>query len=63
MGQAEQVLQEGALVEMDAQQLGQLVDHDHEADPGLEAGQDRLGDQVGDGAEPQQGGREVPSSA
>ena len=42
------------LVVVDAQQLRRLVEHDHEPDARLEAGEHRLRDEVGDEAEPQQ---------
>ena len=57
-----------ALGEVDAEQLRELVEHDHEPDPRLEADEHRLGDEVGDEAEPQQrgqprGGRRPAASA
>ena len=54
---ATQVVEEPALVEVDAQQLRDLVDHDDEPDPRLESDQHRLGDEVGDEAEPQERGQ------
>ena len=46
--------EEALLGDVDAQQLGHLVEHDHEADAGLEAGQHRRGNEVGDEAQAQQ---------
>ena len=51
----EEVTKKAALVDVDAKQLRDLVDHDHQADARLEAGEHRLGDEVGDEAEPQRG--------
>ena len=47
------VVQEGALVEVDAEDLGDLIDDDHDTDAGLEADQHRFRDEVGDKAETQ----------
>ena len=58
---AEQVGEEALLGDVDAEQLGHLVEHDHEADAGLEAGQHRRGDEVGDEAETQQAARAAAS--
>ena len=44
-----------ALSIVDAEDLRDLVDDDHEADARLESDQDRIGDEVRDEAEPQQG--------
>ena len=41
------------LAKVDAQQLRNLIQHDDESDPRLESDQHRLGDEVGDEAEPQ----------
>ena len=49
---AEQVGEEAVLGDVRAEQLGDLVEHDDEADAGLESGQDRCRDEVGDEAEP-----------
>jgi hypothetical protein len=38
---------------VDAQQLGHLVEHDDQPDAGLEAGEHRRGDEVGDEAQAQ----------
>ena len=38
---------------MDPEQLGHLVEHDDQADTGLEAGQDGCRDEVGDEAQAQ----------
>ena len=55
---AQDVGKEALLGDVDAQELGHLVEHDHEADPGLEAGQDRRGNEVGDEPQPQQAASE-----
>ena len=41
------VVQERALGEVDAENLGQLIDDDHDADAGLESDQHRFGDEIG----------------
>ena len=46
--QRDQVAEEAGLREVDAQQLRELVDDDHEADARLEAGEHRVGDEGGD---------------
>ena len=51
---ADEVGEEALLGDVDAEQLGHLVEHDHQADAGLEAGQHRRGDEIGDEAEAQQ---------
>ena len=40
---------------MDAEDLGQLIDDDHDADAGLESDQHRFGDEIGDESETQDG--------
>ena len=45
---AEEVVEEALLGDVDAQELRHLVQHDHESDPRLEAGQHRRGNEVGD---------------
>ena len=49
-----EVGEEALLGDVDAEELRHLVEHDHEADAGLEAGQHRRGDEVGDEAQAQQ---------
>lgn len=46
-GDGRQVLEETGLVNVQAEQLGQLVDDDHQTDAGLETRQHRVGDEVG----------------
>lgn len=58
----QQVVEEGALLEMDAQELRELVQNDDEADAGLEADQHRLGDEVRDEAQPQDGRQKKDAS-
>ena len=53
-----QIAEEAGLGKVDAEELRDLVEHDDEPDPRLEADQDRLGDEVRDEAEPQQGRHE-----
>ena len=53
----EQVAEKALLGEMDAEQLGHLVEDDDQADSRLESGQHRAGDEVGDKAEAQQRGQ------
>ncbi|MCY1298048.1 hypothetical protein D9M70_475120 [compost metagenome] len=50
-GDAQDIPEEAFLGEVKAKQLRHLVEHDDEADAGLEADQDRRGDEVGDEAE------------
>jgi hypothetical protein len=50
-----EVAKEPGLLDMDAEQLRDLIDHDHQPDPRLETSQHRLGDEVGDKAQPQHG--------
>jgi len=52
------VVKEGALLEVDAEDLGQLIDDDHDADAGLESDQHGLGDEVGDEPEAQNRGHD-----
>ena len=47
------VAEEALLVDVDAEQLGQLVDDDDEADPRLESGQHRFRNEIGQESEPQ----------
>ena len=54
LNDGQQIVEERALGEMDAQQLRDLVQHDDEPDPRLEADQHRFGDEVGDEAQPQE---------
>ncbi|MNC05124.1 hypothetical protein D3C75_525850 [compost metagenome] len=49
-----QIVQEAAFVDVRAQQLGQLVEHDDHADAGLETHQYRLGNEIGDETQAQQ---------
>ena len=51
LGDAQQVGKEALLGDVGAEQLGYLVEHDHQADAGLEAGEHRRGNEVGDEAE------------
>ena len=46
--------EEALLGDVDAEQLRHLIEHDHQPDAGLEAGQDRRRDEVGDEPETQQ---------
>jgi hypothetical protein len=50
-------MEEALLGDVDAQQLGHLVEHDDEADAGLETGQHRRGDEIGDEAQAQHRGQ------
>jgi hypothetical protein len=50
----EQIVDERALGEMDAQEFRDLVQDDDEPDSGLEADQDRFGNEIGDEAQPQE---------
>jgi hypothetical protein len=52
---AQDITEESRLLDVNAEQLRQLVQHDHEPDAGLEAGQHRRGDEVRDEAEAQHG--------
>ena len=52
---AHQVGEEPLLGDVDAQQLGHLVEHDDQADPGLEAGEHRRGNEIGDEPQAQHG--------
>ena len=54
--QSDEILEERALREMHAEQLRYLIEHDHDADAGLEAGQHRLRDERGEESEAQDGG-------
>ena len=45
---AEKVVEEALLRDVDSQELRHLVQHDHETDPRFEACQDRRGNEVGD---------------
>ena len=54
LGDGQKVVNERALVKMKAQQLGDLIEHDDEPDPGFEADQHRFGDEVGYEAEAQE---------
>ena len=47
-GHAEDVAEEPLLGDVDPEELRHLVEHDHEADAGLEAREHRRGDEVGD---------------
>ena len=58
MHDAEQVGKEPLLGDVDAEEFGHLVEHDHQADPCLEAGQHRRGNEVGDEPQAQQAGHE-----
>ena len=49
----QQVSEESGLLDVDAEQLRDLIDHDDQADTRLEPGQDGLGDEVRDEAEAQ----------
>ena len=46
------IAEEALLLEVDAEKLRQLVDHNHEAHAGLESGQHRFGDEVGQEPKP-----------
>jgi hypothetical protein len=48
---AQQVLEEAVLGDVDAEELGHLVEHDHETDAGLESGEHRGGNEVGNESE------------
>ena len=49
-----QIVGEGAFGEMHAHQLGDLVEHDDEPYPRLEADEHRLRNEVGDKTQPQE---------
>ena len=49
-----QIVDKGALREMDAQQLRNLVQHNDDRDPRFEADQHRFRNEVGDEAQPQE---------
>ena len=51
--EADQALTDVALRDVDAEQLRNLIDDDHDRDAGLEAGQHRRRDEVGEEPEPQ----------
>ena len=53
---AECIVEEVFFVDMDADEFWQLVEQDDETDAGLEAGEYRSGDQVGDKAQAQYAG-------
>ena len=52
------VVEETALLNVYAQQLGYLVDQDDQADARLEPGQDRVGDEIGQEPQPEQTGQQ-----
>ena len=54
MNDRKQIVDKGALGEMDAQQLGNLVQHNDDRDPRFEADQHRFRNEVGDEAQPQE---------
>ena len=52
-GDRRHIAKKTRLVDVDSEQLGQLIDDNHQADAGLEPGQDRLRNEIGDKAETQ----------
>ena len=52
------IAEETLLRDMHAEQLRHLIEHDHQSDAGLEAGQDRRRDEVGDEADAKRRGRD-----
>ena len=59
----QQILEKRVLRKMDAEQLRDLIDDDHDRDAGLEADQHRLGDEVRDEAQPEHRGRDEQDRA
>ncbi len=49
------VVEKPAFVEVDAEQLGNLVEHDDQPDSRLEPDEHGLGDEIGDESQPQNG--------
>jgi hypothetical protein len=52
-----EVIEESGLLDVNAEQLRDLVHHDHQPDAGFESGEHRLGDEIGDETESQHCGR------
>ena len=50
------VVEEVALLNVDAQELGQLVEHDDDSDPRLESDEHRIGDEVRDESQTEERG-------
>lgn len=57
MDQADQIAQKAFLGDVKPEQLGHLVENDNQANAGLEPGQNRCRDEVGDKAQSQQSGQ------
>ena len=55
---AQDIAKEAFLGNVHAEQLRHLIEHDHKADAGFEAGQDGRRDEIGDEPKPQHGGRD-----
>jgi hypothetical protein len=56
--QAQHVVEEALLGNVQAEEFRHLVEHDHQADARLETGQHRRGDEVGDETQAQHGGQQ-----